>query len=217
MNDDQRPRSEPRFERGYDRDYDRDYPRHDDRYAASRSQSGGRSSGQSSGLNFGKSRSARRSARGESAREPGWERSVIEKIATESLKEQRRARRWSVFFKALGFAYVAIALLLAGRNGAFNLSLSTPENHTAVVDVEGVIASDSNASASRIVAGVKAAFENPGTAGVILRINSPGGSPVQSGRIYDEVKRLREEHEDCLLYTSPSPRDATLSRMPSSA
>ena len=200
MNDDQRPRSEPRFERGYDRDYDRDYPRDDDRYAASRSQSSGRSSGQSSGLNFGKSRSARRSTRGESAREPGWERSVIEKIATESLKEQRRARRWSVFFKALGFAYVAIALLLAGRNGAFNLSLSTPENHTAVVDVEGVIASDSNASASRIVAGVKAAFENPGTAGVILRINSPGGSPVQSGRIYDEVKRLREEHEDIPLY-----------------
>ena len=143
--------------------------------------------------------SSRQSFR-DSGREPRWEQSVIEKIATESLKEQRRARRWSVFFKSLGFAYVAIALLIAGRNGAFNFSLSTPESHTAIVDVKGVIASGNDASAGRIVAGVKAAFENENTAGVILRINSPGGSPVQSGRIYDEVKRLREEHEDIPLY-----------------
>ena len=172
-------RSEPRFERDghYDHnDYDRfDYDRQSGRDK-------GRSSLRSNG------------------REPGWEQGVIEKIATESLKEQRRARRWSVFFKALGFAYVAIALLLASRNGAFNFSFSTPENHTAIVDVKGVIASDNDASAKRIVAGVKAAFENANTAGVILRINSPGGSPVQSGRIYDEVRRLREEHEDIPLY-----------------
>ena len=131
---------------------------------------------------------------------PGWERSVIEKIATESVKEQRRARRWGVFFKLLGFAYVAVALLLAGRNGLFDLSFSAPEKHTAVVDVSGPIASDESASAARIVAGVKAAFEDENTAGVILRINSPGGSPVQSGRVFDEVRRLRAEHEDIPLY-----------------
>jgi len=178
MNNDQRwesdgRRSDPRFEHGPDRDYE--YGRDDNRY------------------------SGRRAPRG-SGREPGWEQSVIEKIATESLKEQRRARRWSVFFKTLGFAYVAIALLLASRNGVFNFSLSAPESHTAVVDVKGVIASDADASARRIVAGVKAAFENENTAGVVLRINSPGGSPVQSGRIYDEVRRLREEHKDIPLY-----------------
>jgi len=133
-------------------------------------------------------------------RGPGWERGVIEKIATESLKEQRRARRWSVFFKALGFGYVAIALLLASRNGAFDLSFSKPEGHTAIVDVSGEIAAGRDANAQRIVAGVKAAFENENTAGVILRINSGGGSPVQSGQIYDEVKRLREEHDDIPLY-----------------
>ncbi len=148
----------------------------------------------------GGSRKEGRSSKRNSDREPGWERSVIEKIATESLKEQRRARRWSIFFKMLGFAYVGIALLLASKNGVFNFSLSTPESHTAIVDVKGVIASNENASAGRILAGVKAAFEHENTAGVILRINSPGGSPVQSGQIYDEVRRLREEHEDIPLY-----------------
>jgi len=112
----------------------------------------------------------------------------------------RRARRWGIFFKLLGFAYVAVALLLAGRNGLFDFSFSKPEGHTAVVDVYGPIASDKGASAQRIVAGVKAAFEHEGTAGIILRINSPGGSPVQSGRVYDEVRRLRAEHEDIPLY-----------------
>jgi len=98
-------RSEPRFERGRNSDYD--YDDYNREYRGSK---------------------GRRSSR-DSSRAPGWEQNVIEKIATESLKEQRRARRWSVFFKALGFAYVAVALLIASRNGAFNLSLSTPENH----------------------------------------------------------------------------------------
>lgn len=132
--------------------------------------------------------------------DPTWERGVIEKIATESFKEQRRTRRWSIFFKVLTFGYIAIALLLASRNGAFDFSFSAPEAHTAVVDINGTIAANTDANATRIVAGVKAAFEHDNTAGVILRINSGGGSPVQSGRVFDEVKRLRAEHEDIPLY-----------------
>ena len=143
-----------------------------------------------------------RSARREPVRRDGriWERDVIEKIATESLVERRRTRRWGIFFKLLIFAYIGIGLLIASRNGAFDLSLNELETHTAVVDVNGTISADSKANAQRIVAGVKAAFENENTAGVVLRINSPGGSPVQSGRVFDEVRRLRSEHEDIPLY-----------------
>lgn len=143
-----------------------------------------------------------RSSRHEPARRDGrfWERDVIEKIATESLKEHRRSRRWGIFFKLLAFGYIAIGLLIASRNGAFDFSLSELESHTAVIDVNGTIAADTDANAQRIVAGVKAAFENKNTAGVILRINSPGGSPVQSGRVFDEVRRLRSEHENIPLY-----------------
>ena len=134
------------------------------------------------------------------SRQPGWERSVIEKLATESLKEQRRSRRWSVFFKALVFAYIGIALLAAHGQGMFNFALSETEQHTAVVDVSGPIASGEAASADRIIAGVRAAFDNVNTAGVILRINSPGGSPVQAGKVFDEVSRLRAKHPDTPLY-----------------
>ena len=133
-------------------------------------------------------------------RRPGWERSIIEKLATESLKEQRRTRRWGIFFKLLGFGYVAAVMLLAFGKGLFQWPGTAAEKHTAIVDVSGPIAIGEPASADRIVAGVKAAFEDESTAGVILRINSPGGSPVQSGRVFDEVRRLREEHPDTPLY-----------------
>lgn len=130
----------------------------------------------------------------------GWERSVIERLATESLKEQRRARRWGIFFKLLGFGYLAAVMLLAFGKGLFQWPGAETEKHTAIIDVSGPIASGEPASADRIVAGVKAAFEDEGTAGIILRINSPGGSPVQAGRVFDEVRRLREEYADVPLY-----------------
>jgi protease-4 len=134
------------------------------------------------------------------AYDSGWERDVISTLALDSLKEQRRARRWGIFFKLLGFGYVAVALLLAFRNNLFDFNLSEPEKHTAIVDVAGAIGAGEQASADRIVAGVKAAFADENTAGVILRINSPGGSPVQSGRVFDEVKRMREMHPEVPLY-----------------
>lgn len=133
-------------------------------------------------------------------RSQGWERSVIEKLATESIREQRRSRRWGIFFKLLGFGYVAIALLLAFGNGLFQSMFNEIESHTAIVDINGPIAADKPASADRIIAGVKAAFEHDNTAGIILRINSPGGSPVQSGRVFDEIRRLRAEHDGIPLY-----------------
>ncbi|OED38410.1 hypothetical protein AB833_19720 [Chromatiales bacterium (ex Bugula neritina AB1)] len=142
-------------------------------------------------------------ARGERVRPeqaPRWERSVIEKLATESIKEQRRSRRWGIFFKLLGFGYFAAVLVLAFGKGLLNFPLGEAEKHTAIIDVSGPIAIGEPANADRIVAGVKAAFEDENTAGVILRINSPGGSPVQSGRIFDEVRRLRAEHSETPLY-----------------
>jgi len=137
---------------------------------------------------------------GDYAYDTGWERDVISTLALDSLKEQRRARRWGIFFKLLGFGYVAVALLLAFRNNLFDFNFSEPEKHTAIVDVAGPIGAGEQASADRIVAGVTAAFADENTAGVILRINSPGGSPVQSGRVFDEVRRLRAEHPDTPLY-----------------
>ncbi|MDQ1363444.1 MAG: protease [Pseudomonadota bacterium] len=131
-----------------------------------------------------------------------WERETLEKIALEGLKEQRRARRWGIFFKLLGFAYLLIGLLLfmpmisdsrhaAARHG---------DKHTALVELNGIIMAEADASADNVVSGLRAAFEDKKTAGVILRINSPGGSPVQSGYIYNEILRLRKEHPGIPLY-----------------
>jgi protease-4 len=117
-----------------------------------------------------------------------WERDVIEKLATASLREQRRARRWGIFFKLLGFAYLTIFLFLI-LSPRFDDSLSG--KHTALVEVVGVIDSKGDASADRVTLALQNAFKDKNTQGIILRINSPGGSPVQAGIIYDEIRRLR--------------------------
>ena len=127
-----------------------------------------------------------------------WEREVVTQLAESSLKEQRRARRWGIFFKSLTFAYIGAIIYMYGDASLATQNLS--EKHTAVVELNGVIADDKDASADSIITALRDAFDNENSAGVILRINSPGGSPVQSGYIYDEMRRLREEHPDTPLY-----------------
>ncbi|MCW9013970.1 MAG: S49 family peptidase [Gammaproteobacteria bacterium] len=129
-----------------------------------------------------------------------WEKDILTSIATEGLKEQKRARRWGIFFKLLTFAYLIALLILLGQESV-QLNGSIPgKKHTALVDLKGIIAPSTEASADNIVKGLRAAFKNPDTKGVILRINTPGGSPVQSGYIYDEMLRLREKYPEIPLY-----------------
>ena len=128
---------------------------------------------------------------------PNWERSVLEKLALSAIQEQRRSRHWSILFKTLGFLYLFIVLFLAaGWFGSDGVSI---KEHTALVDLQGVIASD-QASADSVIGSLQGAFEDKKTKGVILRINSPGGSPVQAGQIYDEIRRLRALHPKIPLY-----------------
>ena len=120
-----------------------------------------------------------------------WERGLIEKLAMEALQEQRRARRWGIFFKFLTFAYLTFVLVSLVDWKAVGGESLAGDKHTALVDVAGVIAAKGDASAERITASLQAAFKDKNTQGVVLRINSPGGSPVQAGIIYDEIRRLR--------------------------
>ena len=127
----------------------------------------------------------------------GWEREVIEKLATAALREQRRARAWGIFFKLLSFAYLTVIILLAVDWKAYT---ETRGRHTAVVEIDGIIAPAADASAEKIVAALNAAFKDKNTQGVVLRINSPGGSPVQAQTIYDEMRRLRRKYPEIPLY-----------------
>ena len=123
-------------------------------------------------------------------KDQSWERETLEKLAFAALKEQRRARYWGIFFKLLTFAYVTFILVMAldwrGEDG-----ITGGSKHTALVTLEGVIEAKGDASAERITGALQNAFEDKNTQGVIMRINSPGGSPVQSGIINDEIRRLR--------------------------
>ena len=124
---------------------------------------------------------------------PGWERATLEKLAFASLAEQRSARRWrnAIRLAWLGFF---IALLWIGLNeGSGSKNVSAP--HTAVVEIKGEIAFDTEASAELVLSAVRTAFEDAGAQGVVLLINSPGGSPVQAGIINDEVRRLKDLHK----------------------
>ncbi|KIQ34585.1 peptidase S49 [Variovorax paradoxus] len=124
---------------------------------------------------------------------PGWERATLEKLAFSALNEQKSTRRWKTFVR---LSWLAFFIFLAW----FALSRSTPSTakttaHTAVVEIKGEIAAGGDASAEFVVAAMKTAFEDDGAKGVVLLINSPGGSPVQAGIINDEIKRLKAKHK----------------------
>jgi protease-4 len=128
-----------------------------------------------------------------------WERGVIERLASEGLLEQRRARRWGIFFKLLGFTFLFATLLLA--IGVLSSSEHTClDKCTAMVEMRGELDSESPASAENVMSALQAAFKNKGTKGVLLRINSPGGSPVQAGEINDEIRRLRAKYPATPIY-----------------
>jgi len=124
--------------------------------------------------------------------------SFAREFAREALAEQRRARRWGILFKSLVFLYLFAFLALSMPSKWLQIGLREP--HTALVEVKGIIADDMEANADNVVTGLRAAFEDQRTRAVIVRINSPGGSPVQAGYINDEIVRLRDAHPDIPVY-----------------
>lgn len=127
-----------------------------------------------------------------------WQQDLVNRLAFASLNEQRRSRRWGIFFKSLTFIYLFVILFMIAQKA------DTPEislrPHTAVVEILGPIMDTAPSSADNIITGLRDAFKNNQVKGVILRINSPGGSPVQAGYIYDEIVRLRGLHPDKPIY-----------------
>jgi protease-4 len=122
---------------------------------------------------------------------------MLEKIAMDLLKEHRRSRRWGIFFKLFFAVYLVFVFV------AFQAETVKPitGKHTALVDINGVIGVDADVTADNVVAGVRAAFDHKDAVGIILRMNSPGGSPVQAGLINDEITRLRKKHPKVKVYT----------------
>ncbi len=129
----------------------------------------------------------------------GWEKDVLEKLALSAVREQRRSRHWGILFKMLTFIYL-FALLFMAMGWLGKKDSPLPGKHTAVIELNGVIAADGSGSAEQINQGLQDAFDDSNTRGVILRINSPGGSPVQAGYINDEMRRLRILHPNIPLY-----------------
>ncbi len=126
-----------------------------------------------------------------------WQQQTIEKLALSGLKEQQTARRWSTFFKFLTFAYLFLLLILAlgwvGSKGAAG-------PHTALIEIAGVIEPGGEVNADSVISSLQEAYDNVNTKGIILRFNTPGGSPVQSGIINDEIVRQKKLHPKIPVY-----------------
>jgi len=125
------------------------------------------------------------------------ERSILEDLALENLKERRRIRRWGIFFKLFVVVYLVVVTAMISMN---NLPSPAAGEHTALVELEGTIARNSDVDADVVAQGLRNAFKAQESKAVILRINSPGGSPVQAGLINTEMHRLREKYPDKPLY-----------------
>lgn len=123
---------------------------------------------------------------------PGWERATMERLLFATLEEQRTQRRWRTFTRLAWLAFFLFLVWMLAFRGAPATDKLAP--HTAVVEIQGEIGPEAEANAEFVVAAAKAAFEDPGAQGVVLLINSPGGSPVQAGIINDEIHRLKALH-----------------------
>lgn len=128
---------------------------------------------------------------------------MIEKLLFAATREQTRARRWRVGFILFFFAYLVFitAYLISSSNVDYQAGGEADgEKHTALVRMQGVIASGAEAGASNMIAGLRDAFDHDDTAQVVLEINSPGGSPVEASRIFDEIRRLQAENPEIPVY-----------------
>lgn len=128
----------------------------------------------------------------------GWEREVLEKLAFATLNEQRSARRWNIFFRFVTLAIIGFGLWMAF--GLSNQESDVVGPHTALIEIDGTIEAGTTGSADSIIPALNNAFSDDNSVGIILRINSPGGSPVQAGMINDEIVRLRQAYPKKPLY-----------------
>lgn len=126
-----------------------------------------------------------------------WERQVITDLAYAAIKEQRNSRRWGYVFKGFFLLYLVAFMVLMVPSVEHPASI---QPHTALVDIDGIIAADADANADTIVSGIREAFDNDHAMGLILRLNTPGGSPVQAGIINDEIRRLQQTRPDFPVY-----------------
>jgi protease-4 len=133
-----------------------------------------------------------------------WARDALTKLAFAAVAEQRRTRRWGIFFKLLFFAYLVLLLVLAWPDDLGTVAGGGVKRHTALVRVEGLISGGTEASAKNVIEALRKAFKDKDTAGVVLEINSPGGSPVQAGEIYDEIQKLRQQYPKIPIYAVAS-------------
>jgi len=131
---------------------------------------------------------------------PPWEHKTLKKLIFNTLKEQKTKRRWGIFFKLLFFAILICFLIILWPNSAKLPNTSKVKSHISLVDIRGIIDDSSSANADNIIEGLQDAFEDKNTQAIILRINSPGGSPVQASQIYQEIRYLRVKHPTIKLY-----------------
>lgn len=137
----------------------------------------------------------------ETNKNSGWEKELVEKLAFAAVNEQRKARRWGIFFKLLTFGYLIAILAIAMYPRLQSEMGKDGKGHTAVIDVLGVIAEQESANADAIIEGLRDAAKDENTKGIILNINSPGGSPVQAAYVYEEIRRLKTKYPELPIYS----------------
>lgn len=133
---------------------------------------------------------------GNNGESPG-ERGALERLLVTYINEQRRNRRWYVFFRGLGFLFLFIVLWWALFKGD---DLVATGSHTALIELQGTIGGENGMAADALISALNSAFSNRHVKGVVMRINSPGGSPVQAGQVYDEIRRMRAKYPKIPFY-----------------
>ena len=127
-----------------------------------------------------------------------WEREVLREVLLASYKEQRSARIWRNIWRVIGV--ILFLMFIASRFGDDTDAVQSSGEHTAVIDLKGEIGNELDDQVEMLRTGMEAVYNNPNAKAIIIRANSPGGSPVVSNIAFNEIRRMKSEHKDIPVY-----------------
>jgi protease-4 len=115
-------------------------------------------------------------------------------LASEFLKEKRSERRWRNIRFIAWFALICFALFNLFNIGSPSLGSKGSAKKVALIRLDGMIAPEREFSGETVIPILRKAFADKSTSGVVIDINSPGGTPVQAAMIHDAILFYKKKY-----------------------
>ncbi|SBT18757.1 Putative signal peptide peptidase SppA [Marinomonas gallaica] len=114
---------------------------------------------------------------------------ALKEVLGAQVVERRRQRRWKIFFRFVYlFVFIGVVVSIWVTSDMEDVNAG---DSVAVLRMQGTIGAQSEVDANEYVPLLDEIYANSSTKAVLIEMNSPGGSPVHSGILYDAIMHYR--------------------------